>query len=565
MHSARTPAIVPDPARRIGPEESRAAAPPHDRSGHGRIPGGRTLRRGEGERETARRRGGPGLAAGPPIREARVQVEVNGRAVTLVSANVSPAGRRSAGVQVDCPVTKGYLQELRPVRGLLGPGQGRAGCGSGRPARPGPPRGRSSYPARQRWFAGADADGQRAVVRRRRRDAPTGRPIYYHSGLDIGGCEGLVDVVSASDGLVVSAGGKALPEYADIPFYKRARYDYVYVLDCPGLVLSVRPPQVDRPGDPPGGTGQDGAEDRRARQGGVERRLVAPALRHQGPAALGQVGHPGGLRLPLGGVPARAQAAGPGRGPAAPPGRGRREGRRSTARGPGARRADRRFEWTFSDGTHRDGPRVERDIRPPGQLQRGPQGRRRPGAGRLRLRRRAGHRRRSPTASCRRRSTRATRRRGHPPGRPGDVQGADLPRRPTATRRGTSATGARPVAVRSDGNVKPSAPDGYAEAAHRYAKPGHYLVRVERAGPHGGRRRWRTSRCGWASDRTGRTRPSKSCRVPLIGWCPSAAVGASPIRTARATPPVQASSAGRQNQGRKRRELVVVDWASRFV
>ena len=53
-------------------------------------------------------------------------------------------------------------------------------------------------------------------------DAPTGRPIYYHSGLDIGGCEGLVDVVSASDGLVVSAGGKALPEYPDIPFYKRA-------------------------------------------------------------------------------------------------------------------------------------------------------------------------------------------------------------------------------------------------------------------------------------------------------------------------------------------------------
>ena len=54
-------------------------------------------------------------------------------------------------------------------------------------------------------------------------DAPTGRPIYYHSGLDIGGCEGMVDVVSACDGLVVSAGGKALPEYPDIPFYKRAR------------------------------------------------------------------------------------------------------------------------------------------------------------------------------------------------------------------------------------------------------------------------------------------------------------------------------------------------------
>ena len=45
--------------------------------------------------------------------------------------------------------------------------------------------------------------------------------------------------------------------------------------------------------------------------------------------------------------------------------------------------------------------------------------------------------------------------------------------------------GSPPVAVRSDGNVKPSAPDGYAEAAHRYARPGQYLVRVERTGHTG--------------------------------------------------------------------------------
>jgi hypothetical protein len=45
--------------------------------------------------------------------------------------------------------------------------------------------------------------------------------------------------------------------------------------------------------------------------------------------------------------------------------------------------------------------------------------------------------------------------------------------------------GSPPVAVRSDGNAKPHAPDGYATAVHRYARPGHYLVRVERTGHTG--------------------------------------------------------------------------------
>ena len=45
--------------------------------------------------------------------------------------------------------------------------------------------------------------------------------------------------------------------------------------------------------------------------------------------------------------------------------------------------------------------------------------------------------------------------------------------------------GSPPVKVRSDGNAKPHDPNGYAETVHRFAKPGHYLVRVEGTG-HGG-------------------------------------------------------------------------------
>ena len=39
--------------------------------------------------------------------------------------------------------------------------------------------------------------------------------------------------------------------------------------------------------------------------------------------------------------------------------------------------------------------------------------------------------------------------------------------------------GTPPVTVTSDGNADQHAPNGYAEAIHKYAKAGHYLVKVE--------------------------------------------------------------------------------------
>lgn len=45
--------------------------------------------------------------------------------------------------------------------------------------------------------------------------------------------------------------------------------------------------------------------------------------------------------------------------------------------------------------------------------------------------------------------------------------------------------GSEKVEVRSDGNAVPLAKDGYAKTVHRFAKDGHYLVRVERTEPNG--------------------------------------------------------------------------------
>ena len=45
--------------------------------------------------------------------------------------------------------------------------------------------------------------------------------------------------------------------------------------------------------------------------------------------------------------------------------------------------------------------------------------------------------------------------------------------------------GSSPVRVRSDGNIDPHARDGYAVTLHRYERPGHYVVRVERSDERG--------------------------------------------------------------------------------
>jgi murein DD-endopeptidase MepM/ murein hydrolase activator NlpD len=63
-------------------------------------------------------------------------------------------------------------------------------------------------------------------------DRPGRKNIYYHYGLDFGGAEGMVDVLAATDGVVVSRGGKNLSD----KHAKRvkARYDVVCILDNRG-------------------------------------------------------------------------------------------------------------------------------------------------------------------------------------------------------------------------------------------------------------------------------------------------------------------------------------------
>ncbi len=161
------------------------------------------------------------------VRAARVRVEVNGTPVTLGAGNYN-LPTTVAGVQVDCSITKGYnTNSGEDSWGLEKDARLRLWV-AGRPLME---PGTFIYPLKQRWLA-SGSQMANEPVHVDGGDVPTNRKIYYHNDLDFGGCEGLVDVIAATNGLVVSSGTESLPGYKDTPV--RPRYDVVYVLDDRG-------------------------------------------------------------------------------------------------------------------------------------------------------------------------------------------------------------------------------------------------------------------------------------------------------------------------------------------
>jgi murein DD-endopeptidase MepM/ murein hydrolase activator NlpD len=162
------------------------------------------------------------------IRRAVVTVEVNGKSISLVSSTYR-LPTAVAGVQIDCPITKGYLQNSSKQNawGLTKDARLRLWPAGSPWIKPGT----FVYPAGQCWFA---TDTQMANVPTfvDGGERPANKNIYYHYGLDFGGAECLVDVVAAADGLVVSAGLERLPGYDDAPI--APRYDVICVLDGRG-------------------------------------------------------------------------------------------------------------------------------------------------------------------------------------------------------------------------------------------------------------------------------------------------------------------------------------------
>ena len=415
------------------------------------------------------------------VREARVTVEVNGKKITLVAAYYRlPV--TAGDVQIDCAVTRGCVQEGKNPWELDADARLRLWPAGSPWIRPGT----FTYPANQRWFA-SDTQMANDPVYVDGGEAPANKSIYYHWGLDVGGAEGLVDVLAATDGWVISAGKEVIESKEDQSRIS-PRYDVIYLRDARGwyyryshlysIEPSVKPGARVRQGQKIGVLGKEGGS------GGwshlhFDVEGPQPSGRHgitEGYAFLWQAYH-GKHKTKLQAVARPHQVAWTGD-------RVTLDGTRSwSSKGPDHIKS---YEWTFCDGTTAAGPKVERTY---------------------------------DRSGCYNEILKVTDDEGnidydfavvqvvdrekpdevppsiHPVYWPTfDIKAGDeVTFKVRSFRIGPKegqevwdfGDGSPTVEVQSDGNAVKLAKDGYAVTTHRYEKPGHYLVSVRRTNDRG--------------------------------------------------------------------------------
>ncbi|MCA9133714.1 MAG: PKD domain-containing protein [Planctomycetales bacterium] len=194
------------------------------------------------------------------VRRAKLVLEVNGQRVELEAAPYR-LPITAAGVQLDCSVTAGMNSNGTPeFWGLEKDARLRVWPADSPWITPGS----FIYPLKQgwlatrTWFDNQAVDGGATILKK----------IYYHSGLDIGASEGLVEVIAATDALVVQRGTDVLEGHQqDTP--ASPRYDVVYLLDGRGwyyryshlkeIAPDILPGRVIRQGELVGLVGKEGA------------------------------------------------------------------------------------------------------------------------------------------------------------------------------------------------------------------------------------------------------------------------------------------------------------------
>ncbi|MDY0170736.1 MAG: PKD domain-containing protein [Thermoguttaceae bacterium] len=409
------------------------------------------------------------------VRKTEVVVEVNGRRCTL-AAGLYYLPITVAGVRIDCPVTAGYnVDNTRRDYALEADARLRLWPADSPLLRPVTFR----YPVRQRWFATLTWSDIEPIDG----GSKISTQVGYHNGLDIGGAEGMVEIIAATDALVVSSRLEVLDEY-DEGAPVQPRYDVVYLRDDRGWYYryshfqsidpEVVPGRVLKQGDRLGVLGKEGASGGwshlhfhiSSRQPSGEWGLQnAYAFLHE---AYRDEYKPAVLACAR---PQQLIRAGD---------TAELDGTQSWS----ACGAIREYHWTFSDGTTATGPRVQREFPSPGKYSEilrvtdsegnvdydfavvqviDPQ---RPDQYTPSL-----HATYAPTFGIR-------------PGAPVTFQVRAF-RTTEGEEEWDFGDGSPPVRTRSDGNVKPRAPDGYAKVVHRYEKPGHYLVHVRCQGEGG--------------------------------------------------------------------------------
>lgn len=412
------------------------------------------------------------------VRKAVATVEINGKTVSLVSSTYR-LPTTIAGVQIDCPITKGYLanSSKKNAWGLSKDARIRLWPAGSPLIRPGT----LLYPVKQRWFA---SNTQMANVPTfvDGGELPSNKNIYYHYGLDFGGAEGLVKVVAATDGLVVSAGTERLDGYEDSPV--APRYDVIYVLDDKGwfyryshlfkILDFVKPGRRVKMGEQIGILGKEGGSggwshlhfDITCRQPsgewGIQNAYAFAweAYQRQYKPKIIAVARPHHLAWVGQSVELDASRS-------------------------WSRTGDiRKFEWAFCDGTSATGAKVKRVYDKPGEYNEI-----------VKITDSAGNIDYDFAVV-------QVVDRNHPDQTPPTIHAVYYPTfgikpgdevtfkvRSFRIKEGSEVwdfgDGTPKVTVHSDGNAEVHNPQGYAVTTHRYKKPGHYIATVERANERG--------------------------------------------------------------------------------
>lgn len=411
------------------------------------------------------------------VRSATVVVDVNGELVTLNSANYT-LPQTVAGVQVDCPITKGYnSNSARDVWSLEKDARLRLWPAGSPLMEPGT----FVYPLKQRWFATHTqfaneptyADGG---------EKPQAKSIYYHNDLDFGGCEGLIDVVSATDGRVVSCANQTLPGFENTP--ARPRYDVVYVLDDRGwyyryshlstIEASLAPGAPVKMGQRIGVLGKEGASGGWSHlHFGIVSRQPSGKWGTQEAYALVWEAYLREYKPKIIAVARPHHLAAVGE-----------TVRLDASKSWSAAGQITRYQWQFEDGRRSEGSIVERTYPKPGTFSEilrveDAQGNVAYDFAAVQILDAAKPDQLPPTI--------------HPSYAPTTgIRSGDKIAFKVRTFRTTEGEetwyfgdNTPPVRVKSDGNAKALAPDGYAVTEHAYQKPGIYIVRVQRTNDRG--------------------------------------------------------------------------------
>lgn len=401
------------------------------------------------------------------VREARIKLDLDGDVVDLPCGNYH-LPRTVGNLQVDCPITADYLKMARKnVWGLRKAARIRIWPAGSDWL----PAGSLAYPARQRWFATYTQMANEPVYVDGG-DMPNAKNTYYHYGLDIGGSEGLVDVVAATDGVVASSGVEVLAGHEnETPVDKR--YDVVYVVDARGWYYRyshlkfiedwVRPGAKVAMGRKIGVLGKEGGS-------GGWSHLHFDITRKQ---PSGEWGIEEGYAFLW---EAYRRERGPKIAAVARPHHLLKVGEQATLDGSRSFGSELKYEWTFTEGGAQEGPRIDRRYDKPGTF-----------CEILKVTDDAGrvdydfavvqvvdpsqapppaiHANYAPTFGIR------------------PLDPVTFKVRTFRDKAGGETwdfgDGTPPVEVTSDGNAVMHAPNGYAETIHKYAKAGHYLVKVE--------------------------------------------------------------------------------------